>query len=114
MNHIKAEELKEKYGLSEGQMEKINDQVLESISGGTTSDTVSIALTLLGKGLVFFAPDGDPEDNFIDVAKLKEYFASKGYRFEPARGNEEDDLYWKDGVPYAVDMIEDLIDRGEL
>lgn len=43
---MNKEELKNKYNLTDGQMEQIGDEALEKISGGSGEEIVRMALTL--------------------------------------------------------------------
>lgn len=46
---MNKEELKNKYNLTDGQMEQISDEALEKISGGSGEEIVRMALTLWSK-----------------------------------------------------------------
>ena len=43
---------------------------------------------------------------------MKAFFAEKGYRYEPAAEDAQQDICWKDGLPYGSDYIIDLIENG--
>ena len=51
--------------------------------------------------------------NCFDINRMKAFFAEKGYRYEPAAEDAQQDICWKDGLPYGSDYIIDLIENGQ-
>lgn len=110
---INQEELKNKFGFSDEQVSKISYDDLAMISGGTTEELSRMALTLHFNDFGNFLSVEEGHVNCVDVAKMKAFFAEKGYRYEPGIGDEQQDIYWKDGLPYGSDYITDLIENGK-
>lgn len=110
---MNKEELKNKYNLTDGQMEQISDEALEKISGGSGEEIVRMALTLWSKHYGSFLSTEEGNVNFFNINKMKTFFAEKGYRYEPATEDGQQDIYWKDGLPYGSDYIIDLIENGQ-
>ena len=106
-----------KHELPEELAEKLSVKKQEKISGGNYEESFRMALKLYGCGYPsVFASEATVENgyiNIIDEEKMKAFFAEKGYRFVRGKTDEEQDIYWKDGLPYGSDYILDLIENGK-
>lgn len=74
---MNKEELKNKYNLTDGQMEQISDEALEKISGGSGEEIVRMALTLWSKNYGSFLSTEEGNVNFFNINKMKTFFAEK-------------------------------------
>lgn len=50
----------------------------------------------------------------VDIEALQEYFASKGYKFIPGFGEQQNVFIGPDGLPYGNDYIVYLIQNDQL
>ena len=51
---------------------------------------------------------------FLDIERLQEFFASKGYKFVPGFGDQPNVFYGPDGLPYGNDYMCMLIKEGKI
>ena len=97
-----------------GKFELTEEQIAE-ISGGTTHESDELMLALAGRGYGTFLKINDDRDDILDIEGMQEFFASKGYKFIPAFGDQKQNLFiGPDGLPYGNDYIVHLLRNGQL
>lgn len=97
-----------------GKLELTEEQIAE-ISGGTTHESVELMLALASRGNGTFLKINDDRDDILDIEGMKECLAAKGYKFIPAFGEQELNMFiGPDGLPYGNDYIVHLLKTGQL
>ena len=90
------------------------DQI-KLIAGGTTDESASLAVYLAAYGHGTFFNYNPERGDFIDDEAMVKYFASKGYKFVPAFGDQKQNIFYgPDGLPYGNDYMIYLIENGQL
>lgn len=93
---------------------EISEEEIKKISGGTIDESARLALMLGLKGCGKFVKINPDRDDMVDIEALQEYFASKGYKFIPGFGGEQNVFIGPDGLPYGNDYIVYLIRNDQL
>ena len=96
--------------------EKMTEEELMEIAGGTPQESLRLALALLAKQHgKFFLEEPDPKtDSQLDTDGMAALFASKGYRFEPGTAEKvPNKFYTPDGVLLTQNEMIDLILKGK-
>lgn len=87
--------------------QKLNDEVLKNVNGGTHIQTALLFTYLNSAGL----GDGLLNGLDVDLDAMKRLFAEHGYTFKPSEKGQN--LFEKDGLVYSQDYIENLIKKRE-
>ena len=96
--------------------EKMTDEELEEIAGGSSLESFRLALVLTAKKYGnFVLKEPDPETHSqIDTDAMVTYFASRGYRFEPSSiPTQKNKFYTPEGNCLTHDEMMDLIREGK-
>lgn len=95
--------------------EAINMEELEKIVAGTIDESARLIIPLADAGHGAFIKNNYPERNdFVDIEKMQEFFASKGYKFIPGFGEQQNIFIGPDNLKYGNDYIIYLLESGQL
>lgn len=86
----------------------LNMEDLEMVNGGTRNESLYLVLRLACDGYGKFMTS----DVKVDYAGMKNFFASKGYKFIPSE-DEQNIFVDHEGLAYGQDYIEYLMDEGK-
>ena len=93
---------------------ELTPEQIEAISAGTTHESAALAIALAGHGYGLFMKYHPEREDAIDDEGIKELFAKKGWKFVPAFGDQEQNVFYgPDGFPYGNDYIIYLIESGK-
>ena len=100
-------------------MENKKELTIEDLTealGGTISESASLIIPIAARGYkLCLKPNEDPDrHDIVDIEGLQEFFASKGYKFIPGFGEEQNVFIGPDGNRYGNDYIIHLLDNGLL
>ena len=89
---------------------------LEKIVGGTIEESARLVIPLAQNGYgVFIKSNYDPGRNdIVDIEGMQKFFATKGYRFIPGFGEQQNFFVGPDGLKYGNDYIVYLLENGQL
>ena len=94
---------------------ELTPEQIEQISGGTNRETAYLALALTSHGYGNFINLDFNSGYEVDYEGLKEFFAQKGWRFEPGYGDEKRNIFWgPDGMPYLNEHMIHVIEIGAI
>lgn len=93
---------------------EISIEELKKIVGGTIDESADLVLHLAIAGYGAFVKVNKDRNDIVDIEKMKEFFASKGYRFIPGFGDEMNVFVGPDGMRYGNDYIIYLLENGML
>ena len=97
-----------------GKFELTEEQIAE-VSGGTTGESVDLMLALAAEGHGPYIKINENRSDILDIEGMQKFFASKGYKFIPAFGDQEQNLFiGPDGLHYGNDYIVHLLKTGQL
>lgn len=72
-------------------------------------------LALAAEGHGPYIKINENRSDILDIEGMQEFFASKGYKFIPAFGDQKQNLFiGPDGLPYGNDYIVHLLRNGQL
>ena len=95
--------------------DSISMEELEKIVAGTIDESARLIIPLAIAGHGTFIKNNYPERNdFVDIEKMQEFFASKGYKFIPGFGDEMNVFVGPDNLRYGNDYIIYLLENGKL
>ncbi len=85
-------------------MNKMNDEMLENVNGGTDSQSRMLVMYLaFGRYGNFL--EKEYTGDFVDYAKLSSFFASKGYKFIPGKDDSTQNYFAKDGLTCTTSLF---------
>ena len=87
---------------------------LKKIAGGTIDESADLVFHLAIAGYGAFTKVNKDRNDIVDIEKMKEFFASKGYRFIPGFGDGMNVFVGPDGMRYGNDYIIYLLENGQL
>ena len=94
---------------------ELTPEQIEAINAGTTHESAELAVALAAYGYGLFLKYNPERGDFIDDEAMVKYFASKGYKFVPAFGDQKQNIFYgPDGLPYGNDYMIYLIENGQL
>ena len=94
---------------------ELTPQQVEAIYGGTSHECAELAFELASHGYGVFLKYHPERGDAVDDEAIVDFFAKKGYKFVPAFGDEEQNLFYgPDGMVYGNDYIVNLIKTGQL
>ncbi len=85
----------------------LNMEELGMVNSGTKGESFSLVFRLIADGHGKFVT----KDAKVDFAGMKEFFASKGYKFIPSE-DDQNIFVDREGLSYGQDYIEYLMDEG--
>ena len=93
---------------------ELTPEQIEAINAGTTHESAELAVALAAHGYGLFLKYHPERGDAIDDEGIKELFAKKGWKFVPAFGDQEQNIFYgPDGFPYGNDYVINLIETGQ-
>lgn len=94
---------------------ELTEEQIARISAGTSGESVDLMLALAAEGYGPYIKVNENRNDLLDIEGMQEFFASRGYKFIPAFGDQEQNLFIApDGLPYGNDYIIHLLRNEEL
>ncbi|MBQ3460684.1 MAG: hypothetical protein IJH14_08455 [Solobacterium sp.] len=94
---------------------ELTEEQIARISAGTSGESVDLMLALAAEEYGPYIKVNENRNDLLDIEGMQEFFASRGYKFIPAFGDQELNLFIApDGLPYGNDYIIHLLRNGGL
>ena len=93
---------------------ELTPEQIKAINAGTTKESADLAVALALNGYGFFWGYHPERGDIVDDEGIKELFAKKGWKYVPAWGDQEQNVFYgPDGQPYGNDYIINLIETRQ-
>ena len=94
---------------------ELTPEQIEQIKGGTINESCDLMLALAAEGYGPYIKVNENRNDLLDIEGMQAFFAERGYKFIPAFGDQEQNLFIApDGMPYGNDYVIYLLRNGQL